>query len=59
MKTMEDRKREFDKLLKVAHEVIEGKWGNGLQRIKLLETVGYDSAKVQNIVNVLMMEQGR
>ena len=40
----------------IAKEVIEGKWGNGMGRIMKLEEAGYDSAKVQNIVNVMLME---
>ena len=40
----------------VAKEVIDGKWGNGMERIEKLEEAGYDSAKVQNIVNVMLME---
>ena len=46
-----------DKLIKVAEQVIKGKYGNGLYRIKMLEMDGYDSAKVQNIVNVMLMER--
>lgn len=45
------------KLFEIAREVIAGKWGNGLDRIKKLEIAGYDSAKVQNIVNVMLMEK--
>lgn len=40
----------------VAKEVIDGKWGDGMERIEKLEEAGYDSAKVQNIVNVMLME---
>lgn len=40
----------------VAKEVIDGKWGDGMERIEKLEEAGYDSAKVQNIVNVMIME---
>ena len=40
----------------VAKEVIDGKWGNGMERIEKLEEAGYDSAKVQNIVNTMIME---
>ena len=43
-------------LKNVAREVIDGKWGNGMERIEKLEEAGYDSAKVQNIVNVMLME---
>lgn len=41
----------------VAKEVIDGKWGNGMERIEKLEEAGYDSAKVQNIVNVMLIEE--
>lgn len=44
-------------LKNVAREVIDGKWGNGIERIEKLEEAGYDSAKVQNIVNVMLMEE--
>lgn len=40
----------------IAKEVVDGRWGNGMKRIEKLETAGYDSAKVQNIVNVMLME---
>lgn len=43
-------------LKNVAREVIDGEWGNGMERIEKLEEAGYDSAKVQNIVNVMLME---
>jgi hypothetical protein len=38
----------------VAHEVIEGKWGNGEDRKKRLKAAGYDYAKVQARVNALL-----
>lgn len=44
-------------LKNVAREVIDGKWGNGMERIEKLEEAGYDSARVQNIVNVMLMEE--
>lgn len=37
----------------VAYEVILGKWGNGLDRKKLLEANGYNYTEVQNYVNEL------
>lgn len=46
---------QIDELFKIADEVIAGKWGNGLDRIQKLELSGYDSAKVQNIVNVKLL----
>lgn len=38
----------------VAHEVIDGKWGNGDERKKKLTAAGYDYDKVQEIVRNLM-----
>lgn len=54
-----ERASKTDKLFKVADQVIKGKYGNGLYRIKMLEIDGYDSAKVQNIVNVMLMERNK
>lgn len=52
-----ERAHRTEKLFEVAREVIKGKYGNGKQRILLLEMDGYDSAKVQNIVNVILTEE--
>ena len=38
----------------LAHEVIEGLWGSGDERKRLLEQAGYDYQAVQNRVNELM-----
>ena len=38
----------------IAREVIQGKWGNGSTRKKLLTEAGYDYKTVQGIVNKLM-----
>lgn len=38
----------------VAKEVIEGKWGNGADRIKRLTAAGYDANAVQKKVNTLL-----
>lgn len=38
----------------VAREVLEGKWGNGRTRKKLLMDVGYDYAEIQKEVNELV-----
>lgn len=38
----------------IAREVIQGKWGNGLDRKNRLTKAGYDYKAVQNIVNQLM-----
>lgn len=50
---------EYLKMLDVAKDVIRGKYGNGLKRIERLESAGYDSAKIQNIVNVLIVMRGK
>lgn len=38
----------------VAKEVIEGKWGNGQDRINILTSAGYDAKSVQTIVNNML-----
>lgn len=38
----------------VAKEVIAGKWGNGTDRIKALESAGYNYSEVQNKVNQIL-----
>jgi N-acetylmuramoyl-L-alanine amidase CwlA len=38
----------------IAHEVIQGKWGNGEERKKRLIAAGYDYAEVQKKVNKLI-----
>ncbi len=38
----------------IAHEVIQGKWGNGAERKKRLTNAGYDYNEVQKRVNALM-----
>lgn len=55
----EARRRKLAEMFRIAEEVIEGKWGNGVDRIQLLEQEGHDSAKIQNIVNVLLRERGK
>lgn len=35
----------------IAQEVIEGKWGNGIDRKNRLHSAGYDYAEVQKVVN--------
>ena len=52
-----ERASKTNKLFEVAERVIKGEYGNGLYRIRMLEMDGYDSAKVQNIVNVMFMER--
>lgn len=44
-------KKSIDQL---AREVINGKWGNGQERLKRLTAAGYNAAKVQDRVNDLL-----
>lgn len=41
----------------VAQEVLDGKWGNGAERRRLLQAYGYDYEVVQGIVNVLVQDR--
>lgn len=50
---MPDPEKTIDQL---AHEVIEGKWGNGAERKQRLEAAGYNYYLVQNRVNELLYE---
>lgn len=43
----------------IAREVIEGKWGNGVERKSRLTAAGYDYAEVQKIVNKLCESVGQ
>lgn len=38
----------------IAHEVIDGKWGNGLARKQLLTEAGYDYNKIQKLVDQML-----
>ena len=38
----------------IAKEVIDGKWGNGAERVNKLEAAGYDAAAVQKRVNQIL-----
>ena len=40
----------------IAIEVIQGKWGNGSERVSRLTEAGYDPSAVQAIVNVLVKD---
>lgn len=40
----------------IALEVIDGKWGNGPERVKRLSDAGYDAQSIQNIVNVILKQ---
>ena len=57
------RRRRFEKelfdtpdqnLITIAKEVIQGKWGNGIERKTNLEKAGYNYNQVQSIVNDLL-----
>ncbi|MBR2996624.1 MAG: peptidoglycan-binding protein, partial [Lachnospiraceae bacterium] len=41
-------------LTAIAKEVIQGKWGNGQDRVNKLTAAGYDAAAVQTKVNELL-----
>lgn len=41
----------------VAKEVLDGKWGNGVERRKALEKEGYDYDEIQNKVNELLKKR--
>ena len=41
-------------LITIANEVIQGKWGNGIERKTRLENAGYNYKEVQSIVNNLL-----
>lgn len=41
----------------IAQEVLDGKWGNGVERRTLLYEAGYDANAIQTIVNVLVKER--
>lgn len=38
----------------IAHEVLQGEWGNGADRRERLTNAGYNYEKVQSIVNALV-----
>lgn len=41
----------------LAHEVLEGKWGNGQDRRQRLTSAGYSYEAVQSIVNALVKDR--
>ncbi len=43
----------------LAKEVLDGKWGNGQERVKKLTAAGYDYATVQKRVNELVAERDK
>ena len=42
----------------MAQEVIEGKWGNGNDRVSRLKAAGYDASAVQKEVNRILAGRG-
>ena len=45
--------------IEVAYDVIDGKWGNGQDRINRLRAAGYDPQAIQSIVNYLLKQPQR
>ncbi len=43
--------------IQVAYDVIDGRYGNGQDRINRLRAAGYDPTAVQQIVNYLLKQQ--
>lgn len=41
----------------IAQEVLDGKWGNGVERRTRLYEAGYDANAIQTIVNALVRER--
>lgn len=56
-KVSEDQPKDKKTNAEIAHEVLEGKWGNDAERKKRLEAAGYDYNAVQALVNKLVAEQ--
>lgn len=54
---VEDQPKDKKTNAEIAHEVLEGKWGNDAERKKRLEAAGYDYNTVQALVNKLVAEQ--
>ena len=52
---------ELNDIVALALEIIAGKWGNGEERKRKLESAGYDYNKVQKCVNdvVALMDKYR
>ena len=43
--------------LQVAYDVIDGRYGNGQDRINRLRAAGYDPTYIQQIVNAILKQQ--
>lgn len=46
-------------LQRVVLDVVAGKYGNGIERKKRLEAVGYDYRQIQNLVNEYIKERSK
>lgn len=56
-KTMDTiREQATEEERKIAREVINGKWDNGQERIKKLRSAGYDTERIQRVVNMMLKE---
>lgn len=47
----QESKRSIKTIQEIVNEVLNGKWGNGLERKKALEESGYNYEKIQAIIN--------
>lgn len=43
--------------IQVAYDVIDGKYGNGQDRINRLRAAGYDPTSIQQLVNFILKQQ--
>ena len=43
--------------IQVAYDVIDGKYGNGQDRINRLRAAGYDPSAIQPLVNTILKQQ--
>lgn len=56
-KTMDTiREQSTEEERKIVREVINGKWDNGQERIKKLRSAGYDTERIQRVVNMMLKE---
>lgn len=52
--TLQDIKQDLKNIDEIAKEVIDGKWGNGAERLGKLTLAGYDAKEVQDRVNEIL-----
>lgn len=45
--------------IQVAYDVMDGKYGNGQDRINRLRAAGYDPTAIQQVVNYLLKQQNQ